>query len=95
MSWLFPAQSTGPHRAGEDAGDVLDHDAQAGGYLTDGVELYRSLGAITLGPCQMIGLENCLSLDVMLIAVDELRRRGLRPVIPARIAASGPDSAAP
>ena len=82
MSWLFPAQSTGPHQAGEDAGNALDH-AQAGDYLTDGVELYRSLGAITPDPCQMIGLENCLSLDVLLIAVDELHRRGLRPVIPA------------
>ena len=89
MSWLFPAQSTGSHQAGEDAGDALDH-AQAGDYLTDGVELYRSLGAVTPDPCQMIGLENCLSLDVVLIAVDELRRRRLRPVIPARNGASGP-----
>jgi hypothetical protein len=60
-----------------------DHDGHAGGYLTDGVELYRSVGAIRLGPSRMIGLENCRSLDVVLIAVEELRRRRLRPVIPA------------
>ena len=92
MSWFFPTQSTGSHQAAQDAGDPLDRDARTGGYLTDGVELYRSLGAITLDPCQMIGLENCRSLDVILIAADELRRRRLhpvRPVIPA-IAASGP-----
>ncbi|MGZ4183283.1 MAG: hypothetical protein ACXVUL_21695 [Solirubrobacteraceae bacterium] len=91
MSWFFPTQSTGSHQAGEDASDALDQDVQPGGYFTDGVELYRSLGAITLGPCQMIGLENCRSLDVILIAADELRRRQhpVRPVIPA-IAASGP-----
>jgi hypothetical protein len=83
MSWPFAAQSRGIHPAGQHAGETPDHDGQSGGYLTDGVELYRSLGAITLGPCRMIGLENCRSLDVVLIAVDELRRRRLRPVIPA------------
>jgi hypothetical protein len=90
MSWFFPAQSTASHPVDEDAVQSVDQDGQTGGYLTDGVDLYRSLGPITLGPCQMIGLENCRSLDVLLIAVDELRRRGLRPVIPARVAASGP-----
>jgi hypothetical protein len=83
MSWPFAAQSRGIHPAGQHAGETPEHDGRAGDYLTDGVELYRSLGAITLGPCRMIGLENCRSLDVVLIAVDELRRRRLRPVIPA------------
>jgi len=34
----------------------------------------------------MIGLENCRSLDIILIAVDELRQRRVRPVIPASAA---------
>ena len=68
---------------------------QAGGYLTDGVELYRSLGPITLGPSRMIGLENCRSLDVVLIAIDELRGRRLRPVIPATDAPTGPPPSLP
>jgi hypothetical protein len=32
---------------------------------------------------QMVGLENCRSLDVMLLPIGELRSRGLRAVIPA------------
>jgi len=83
MSWPFAAKSRASHPASQHAGETCDHDGQSGGYLTDGVELYRSLGAITLGPSRMIGLENCRSLDVSLIAVDELRRRRLRPVSPA------------
>jgi hypothetical protein len=62
---------------------VLDDDHQASGYLTDGVDLYRSLGAITHGPSQIVGLENCRSLDVVLLPIGELRTRGLRAVIPA------------
>jgi hypothetical protein len=95
MSRFFPAHSTGPHPVSEDTGEAHDHDAQTGGYLTDGVDLYRSLDAITLGPCQMIGLENCRSLDVVLIAVDELRRRRLRTVIPATDAPTGPRPSLP
>jgi hypothetical protein len=90
MSWWSSAQSTAFHPASEGVGEAYDHDGQVGGYLTDDVDLYRSLGAITPGPCQMIALENCRSLDVVLIAVDELRRRRLRPVIPATAAPSSP-----
>jgi len=81
MSWPFAAQSTAPPAAGQARTEAPDHDLN--GYLTDGVELYRSLGAIRLGPSQIIGLENCRSLDVVLMALEELRGRGLRPVTPA------------
>jgi len=83
MSWFFATQSRSSHPASADAGDDLDHGRHAGRYLTDGVDLYRSLGPITPGPSEMIGFENCRSLDIILIAVDELRRRRLRPVFPA------------
>lgn len=83
MSWPFAAQSRPSDPASQHTGETSDHDGQAGDYLTDGIELYRSLGAITLNPCPMIGLENCRSLDVVLIAVDELHRRRLHPVTPA------------
>jgi hypothetical protein len=83
MSWFLSPQSKASQPAGQRAGEMPDHDGHAGGYLTDGVELYRSLGAISVGPSRMIGLENCRSMDAVLIAVDELRRRRLRPVIPA------------
>jgi hypothetical protein len=89
MPWFFTAQSRVSHPASEDRGGPSDHVAQAGGYLTDGIDLYRSLGAITLGPSPMVGLENCRSLDVVLIAVDDLHRRRLRPVTPATTASNG------
>jgi hypothetical protein len=62
---------------------VIDHARQAGGYLTDGVELYRSLGAIPSAVGEMIGLENCHTLDVTLCRIAELRARQLRIVTPA------------
>jgi hypothetical protein len=81
MSW-FALQSSDSHASGDDSGEAIDRDCVAGRYLTDGVNLYRSLGPITLGPSQMIGVEDCRSLDVILIAADELRGHRLRQVIP-------------
>ncbi len=68
---------------------VFDHAGRAGRYLTDGVDLYRSLGVIAGGMGQMVGLENCRSLDVVLLPIGELRTRGLRAVIPADDATTG------
>ena len=90
MSLFFGAQGTGSHRLREDAGELSDHADLTGGYLTDGIELYRSLGAVTHGSCEMIGLEDCRSLDVILVTADELRQRRLRPVIPAVAATTKP-----
>jgi hypothetical protein len=62
---------------------IAEHARQADHYLTDGVNLYRSLGAIAGALGQMVGLEDCRSLDVQLLPIGELRTPGLRVVIPA------------
>jgi hypothetical protein len=62
---------------------VSEHARQPGRYLTDGVNLYRSLGAIASGMGQMVGLENCRSLEMMLLPIGEMPARGLRAVLPA------------
>ncbi len=90
MSTLFGARDGGSHPATDNADAVIDHDGRACRYLTDGVTLYRSLGAIVHGPCRMVGLEGCRSLDVILIPSEELRRRGLRTVTPAAAVADRP-----
>ena len=48
-------------------------------YLTDGSRLYRNLGRLD-GAHEMIGLENCMSLEVMLVPCNELRDGHLRAV---------------
>jgi hypothetical protein len=88
MSALFRARDSGFHPRSESDGPPVDRDAQAGSYLTDGVNLYQSLSAIVRGPSHMVGLEECRSLDVVLIPIEELHNRGLRPVIPASAAAN-------
>lgn len=47
-------------------------------YLTDGVELYRLLGAVARGACELIGMENCRSLEIVLVPISELRLGRLR-----------------
>jgi hypothetical protein len=71
-----------PHRgvAHEPEGHAAHNDAadtERGRYLTDGVHLYRAVG--TFGEAaKLVGLEDCQSLDVILLAAKEVRR--LRPV---------------
>lgn len=50
-------------------------------YFTDGVRLYRFIGWVgkSLG-CMVAELEDCASLDVMLVRVEGQRLRGLRPL---------------
>jgi hypothetical protein len=83
MSTLFRAKHSDAHRTNTDRDALVDERGHSCRYLTDGVNLYRSLGVIVRDPCHVFGLENCRSLDVMLIPVEELRSRGLRSVIPA------------
>ena len=84
MSFLSRAARSGTPSALPDAGAGC-HDAdQPGRYLTDGVNLYRHLGAISSGMGQMVGLENCRTLDVLLLPIGELHARPLRPVTPSR-----------
>ena len=52
-------------------------------YLTDGVALYRFLGAAASGMGEMVELEECLSLTVTVVPIGDLRARRLRVVQPA------------
>lgn len=52
-------------------------------YLTDGVSLYRFLGAAAGGLGEMIELEDCRSLAVAVVPIGDLRARRLRVVTPA------------
>jgi hypothetical protein len=64
--------------------DVIgDHVGIPSRYLTDGVTLYRYVGTIASPAGDMIGLENCRSLDVTLWPVSEIRVGQLRRVTPA------------
>ena len=56
-------------------------------YLTDGTKLYRYAGAAVSNTAeQLIQLEDCESLELLLFDLDELRALGLRPVVgPASI----------
>ena len=83
MSMLSRARASSAHWAVADAATVADHAAQASRYLTDGVNLYRFLGAVADGTDQLVALENCRSLDVMLLPIRELHARRLRTVTPA------------
>jgi len=49
-------------------------------YLTDGVHLFRLLGAFSGGDSALLGLEDCRSLSVILVSAEDLRDAGLRSV---------------
>ena len=83
MSIPFRTESTSHAPSVADATTVGDKAGQVGRYLTDGVNLNRCLGAIASGTGQLVGLENCRSLDLVLLPIGELRARRLRAVIPA------------
>lgn len=52
-----------------------------GGYLTDGLNLYRFIGWVGGSMhAALAELEDCRSLDVVLVRAEELRRARLRPV---------------
>jgi hypothetical protein len=52
-------------------------------YLTDGRTLYRYVGGVPSGTGELVALEDCGSLKLMLFCLDELRALGLRDVDPA------------
>jgi hypothetical protein len=84
MSFLSRAARSGiPSALPDSRAGCYDAD-QAGRYLTDGANLYRHVGAISSGMGQMVGLEDCRTLDVMLLPIGELHARRLRPVMPSR-----------
>jgi hypothetical protein len=53
-------------------------------YMTDGMNLYRVVGEFDGGEGPIVGIEDCLSLEVVLLPVDQMPRDGLRPVRPSR-----------
>jgi hypothetical protein len=55
-----------------------------GVYLTDEVFLYRVVGSIGSGVDPAVELEDCFRLDVVRVAVSDLRSRRLRVVTAAR-----------
>lgn len=66
---------------GEVAALVRD-DGAAGRYMTDGLDLYRLLGPLEAPgvPEGLIAIEDCHSLDVVLVETEELARWQTRPV---------------
>ncbi len=67
------------------AGEVaaLVHDGGgAGSYMTDGLDLYRLLGPLEAAgiPEDLVAIEDCHSLDVVLVEAAELARWQLRQV---------------
>jgi hypothetical protein len=75
-------ESTSDERGGDRVRSLPD----VGRYLTDGVNLYRFLGAIPGAAGVMAGIENCRSLDIMLVPIDELQERSLRAIGGAGVA---------
>lgn len=66
-----------------DTGAPAPPAASAGDhYLTDGHHLYRYLGVVD-DSAAVVGLEDCRSLEIMLVAVDQLRTAELREVTPS------------
>ena len=79
MSKLFRARSGAP-QAVHDAG-VFDHwEPSDSPYLSDGVNLYRYVGGVPHGSSELVVLEDCRSLKLLLFTLDELRGLGLRSV---------------
>lgn len=63
-----------PHRGvdeGHTTGDGADDER--GRYLTDGVHLYRAIGAFGEAG-GLVGLEDCRSLEVILLRAEDVRR---------------------
>ncbi|MGO9973836.1 MAG: hypothetical protein ACLP01_13720 [Solirubrobacteraceae bacterium] len=58
----------------------LESPSRGEHYLTDGVELYRLLGRVARGACELVGMENCRSLEIVLVPITDLRRGRLRLV---------------
>jgi hypothetical protein len=69
----------------EDVAALAHDDGEAGRYLTDGVDLYRVLGPLDLpgGPGAMVGIEDCRTLELVLVTPTELDSWHMRPVLAA------------
>ena len=59
-------------------------EREAGRYLTDGTNLYRVVDALRGSRGRpVVGVEDCRSLELILLPVDAFRALRLRPVRPA------------
>jgi hypothetical protein len=83
MATWFRTSSGDPRHSRDAAANVFDHWEPDAAYLTDGTDLYRYLGAIPSGTSELVALENCLTLKVLLFSLDEVRALKLRGVVPA------------
>jgi hypothetical protein len=83
MAILSRTTST-PGRHPADAGAlVVDDDGRASRYLTDGVNLFRYLGTGRSPMGVIVKLEDCRSMDIMLIPAGQLQAGTWRAVQPA------------
>jgi len=58
---------------------MFDHWEPYGSpYLTDGVKLYRYVGGLPSQRSEIVALEDCRSLKILLLSLDELRALDLR-----------------
>jgi len=64
---------------------VTSRPEPADRYLTDGDKLYRVIDAFRNSSGAVVGLEDCRSLEVILIPIKEFRALPLRPVSPATL----------
>jgi len=64
---------------------VRDDEARPSAYLTDGVELYRMLGSLDVPGSaeELVAVEDCRTLDLVLASRAELARWRVRPVAAA------------
>lgn len=83
MAMLFQVRARDPITAVGGSEVVDDHAGHSSRYLTDGVNLYRFVGEIASRTEQLIALEDCWTLEVVLLTIGELRTGRLLAVVPA------------
>jgi hypothetical protein len=69
----------------DDVAALAHDDGEAGRYLTDGVGLYRMLGPLELPGEEgaMVGIEDCWTLELVLVTPAQLESWEMRPVLAA------------
>jgi len=85
MSTLFRADDTRTTDSGALVSVGAGQVDAASLYLTNGVFLYRVVGMAGSATDDMVALEDCYGLDVVLVPIQDVRARRLRVVTPARI----------
>jgi hypothetical protein len=67
LARLFRGSNSHTVRTKSFAEAISERHGQVCRYLTDGVHLYRFMGSMVSRAGEMVGIENCWSLDIMLI----------------------------